>query len=122
MASLPSPALAGEGAEQSEAGEGSLRESHCREGPHPNPPPQERERGRTVLAAIVWLKPRSPLPWIKRIAQAVADQVERQHHKKNRQSRPNRHPRRVGQEALRGIEYAAPGGRGRLLAEPRLQP
>ena len=50
---------------------------------------------------------RSPLPRIERVAQAVADEVERQHHEEDRQSRPQRHPRRVGQEALRGVqEYA----------------
>ena len=37
--SSPLP-LAGEGAEQSEAGGGSLRESRRRKSPHPNPPPQ----------------------------------------------------------------------------------
>src|SRR3954464_4348135 len=59
----------------------------------------------------------SPFPWIERVAQAVADQVERQHHQENRQPRPDRHPRRVGEETLRGVEHAAPGWRGRLLAE-----
>src|SRR5258708_29255608 len=39
--------LAGEGAEPSEAGGGSLRESHRGESPHPNPPPPTRGRGRT---------------------------------------------------------------------------
>jgi len=41
-ASFPLP-LAGEGAEQSEAGGGCLRESDRRESPHPNPPPQAGE-------------------------------------------------------------------------------
>ena len=38
---------------------------------------------------------------IKRVAQAVADQVERQHHQKDRKPRPQRHPWRAGQETLR---------------------
>ena len=38
---------------------------------------------------------------IKRVAQAVADQVERQHHEKDRKPRPQRHPWRAGQETLR---------------------
>src|SRR4051794_71896 len=61
----------------------------------------------------------SALPRVQRIAQSVADQIERQHHQKNRKSRPNRHPWRVGEEALCGIEHAAPGGRRRLLTEPQ---
>src|SRR6202795_1200945 len=47
VAFFPLP-LAGEGAEQREAGGGSLRESQCGESPHPGPPPQARERGRTA--------------------------------------------------------------------------
>src|SRR5207248_6993479 len=35
----------------------------------------------------------------------------------DRKPRPDRHPGRVGEEALRRIEHRAPGRRGRLLAE-----
>src|ERR1700730_15085409 len=59
----------------------------------------------------------SPFAWIERVAQAVANQVERQHHQEYREARPQRHPWRVGQEALRCIEHAAPGWGRRLLAE-----
>ena len=54
---------------------------------------------------------------VERVAQAVAEQIERQHHEEDRKARPDRHPRRLGQEALRRVEHAAPGRRGRLLAE-----
>src|SRR6478609_1074930 len=42
------------------------------------------------------------------IAQAIADQVERQHREKNRKSRPDRHPGCVDQKTLRRIQHAAP--------------
>jgi hypothetical protein len=54
----PLPLFAGEGAEQSEAGGGSLRESHRRESPHPNPPPQARERGRIARGSGFMTSPR----------------------------------------------------------------
>src|SRR5205823_5273229 len=58
----------------------------------------------------------SSLPRIERVAQAVADQIERQHYEENREPRPYRHPWRIGQETLRGVEHAAPGRRRRLLS------
>jgi hypothetical protein len=59
----------------------------------------------------------SSLPRIQRVAQAVADQVERQHHKEDREPRPDRHPGGIGQEALGDVQHAAPGWRRRLLTE-----
>src|SRR5205085_2253630 len=59
----------------------------------------------------------SPLPWVERVAQAVADEVERQHREEDRKPRPYRHPRRGGQKALRRIQHAAPGRRRRLLPQ-----
>src|ERR1700720_2323868 len=65
-----------------------------------------------------WLAPLS-VPRIERVAQAVADEIERQHQQKNRQTRPYRHPRRVVDVVLGGVEHAAPRGSGRLLTEPQ---
>ena len=63
-----------------------------------------------------WLAPLS-VPWVERVAQAVADEIERQHQQKNRQTGPYRHPRRVVDVVLGGVEHAAPRGRRRLLTE-----
>src|SRR5262249_47303635 len=60
---------------------------------------------------------RSTRARIERVAQAVADQVEGKNSKKNCKPRPNRHPGRIDEETLGGIEHAAPRRRGRLLAK-----
>jgi peptide/nickel transport system permease protein len=51
------------------------------------------------------------------IAQPIAQEIERQNGQEDRNSRPDRHPGRAHQKALRGIEHAAPGRRRGLLAE-----
>ena len=61
----------------------------------------------------------SALLRVQRVAQAVAQHIERQDGEKDREARPDRHPRRVGQEALGGVEHRAPGRRRRLLAKPQ---
>src|SRR6516162_5254547 len=60
---------------------------------------------------------RSTRARIERVAQAVADQVEGKNGKKNCKPRPNRHPGRIDEETLGGIEHAAPRRRGRLLTK-----
>jgi len=45
---------------------------------------------------------------IERVAQPVAEQVERHHQTEDRQPRPNRHPGRVREEVLRRVEHATP--------------
>src|SRR5215475_14818812 len=60
---------------------------------------------------------RSTRARVERVAQAVADQVEGKNSKKNCEPRPNRHPGRIGEETLGGIEHAAPRRRGRLLTK-----
>src|SRR5882672_5309563 len=54
---------------------------------------------------------------IKRITQSIPEKVERKHQKENRQARPDRHPGRVVDVVLGGVQHAAPARRGRLLAE-----
>jgi hypothetical protein len=63
-----------------------------------------------------WLAPLS-MPGIERVAQAVADEIERQHQQKNGQTGPYRHPRCIVDVILGGIEHASPGRRRRLLAK-----
>ena len=58
-----------------------------------------------------------PPPRIQRVAQPVADQVERQHDQEDRQAGKHREPRRLRQEALRRVQHRAPGRRRRLLAQ-----
>ena len=48
---------------------------------------------------------------------AVAEQVEGQHQQEDREPRPDRHPRRLVDVVLRGVEHAAPARRRRLLAQ-----
>src|SRR6202035_2904599 len=52
--------------------------------PHPNPPPRRAGEGGAACSR----RKRLPLPRIERVAQAVADQIERQHHQEDCQSRP----------------------------------
>src|SRR5438477_561956 len=59
--------------------------------------------------------PPSSRAWIERVAQAIAEQVERQHGEENCQSRPDGHPRRIDQKPLRRIEHTPPRRRGWLL-------
>ena len=54
---------------------------------------------------------------IERVAQPVAQKVEAQHHEEDRDARPHRHPGRLAQEVLGGVEHRAPTWRRRLLAE-----
>src|SRR5687767_6951717 len=63
------------------------------------------------------LRTTSGVPRIERVAQPVAEQVERQHEDENRKPRPDRHPWRLLDVVLRGVEHAAPARRRRLLAE-----
>jgi hypothetical protein len=63
-----------------------------------------------------WLAPLS-VPRVERVAQAVADEIERQHQQKNGQTGPYRHPRCIVDVILGGIEHASPGRRRRLLAK-----
>src|SRR5262252_9674064 len=73
---------------------------------------------RNRVAAFMFLSPlRSNVARIERVAQSVAEQVERKHEQEDRQARPNGHPRRVVDVVLGAVEHAAPAGRGRLLAE-----
>ena len=72
---------------------------------------------RLPRAILLWPVPVQGEGAAARIAQAIANQIERQHRDKNRQSRPHRHPRLVDQKALRRVEHAAPGWGRRLLAE-----
>src|ERR1700693_2485803 len=60
---------------------------------------------------------RSPLsvPRIEGVAQAVTQQVEREHQQEDGNSRPYRHPGCVLDVVLGGVEHASPAGRGRLL-------
>jgi hypothetical protein len=58
-----------------------------------------------------------PMPRVERVAQAVADEIERQHQQKNGQTGPYRHPRCIVDVILGGIEHASPGRRRRLLAK-----
>jgi len=44
---------------------------------------------------------------IQRVAQAVAQQVERKHQQEDRQARPDRHPRRPIEIVARCVEHAA---------------
>src|SRR6516162_6414849 len=59
--------------------------------------------------------------WIERVAQPVAEQVERQHQAEDRQARPHRHPWRLTEEVARYVEHAAPARRRRLLAESEIR-
>ena len=57
-------------------------------------------------------------PRIEHIIEAVAEQVEADHDRHDGEARPHRHPWRLAKELARHVEHAAPGGRGRQLAEP----
>src|SRR6185437_1800249 len=57
-------------------------------------------------------------PRVERVAQPVAEEVEREHQEKDRQTRPHRDPGRLRDEMAGGVEHAAPARAGRLLAEP----
>jgi hypothetical protein len=50
----------------------------------------------------------SPRSRIERVSQPIADEIERQHGQEDRQSRPDRHPRRIDEKSLRRIQHAAP--------------
>src|ERR1700680_3681862 len=56
-----------------------------------------------------------PVPRVERVAQAVADEIERQHQQKNGHSGPYRHPRCIVDVVLGSVEHASPGGRRWLL-------
>src|SRR5437660_3780423 len=56
---------------------------------------------------------------IEDVAQPVPEHVEGQDDREDRQAGVERHPGRLRQIALRGIQHAAPRRRRRLLAEPR---
>src|SRR6478736_6853322 len=78
--------------------------------------------GRLCCKTIFTATPRREAPqstraWIERVAQAVADQVEGENSKKNCKPRPNRHPGRIDEETLGGVEHATPRRRGRLLTK-----
>src|SRR6185437_16789538 len=56
---------------------------------------------------------------VERVAQSVADEIERKNAQENGNARPYRHPRCIRQESLRGIEHRSPGWIGRLLAQAK---
>ena len=56
---------------------------------------------------------------IERVAQAVTEQVEREHGDENRHAGPQRHPGGIGHEALGRVQHGAPGGSGWLQAQPQ---
>src|SRR5262249_51569208 len=60
---------------------------------------------------------RSSRPRIERVAKPIADQIERKHGQEDGEPWPDRHPWRVDEKPLRGIEHAAPCGRRGLLAK-----
>src|SRR4051812_10797313 len=57
------------------------------------------------------------MPRIQRIAKSVPEEVEGKNEQENRQARPERHPRRLVDVVLGGVQHAAPARRRRLLAQ-----
>src|SRR5215468_5199930 len=54
---------------------------------------------------------------VERVAQPVTEEVEGEDDGEDRGAGPHRHPRRLVEEVLRGVEHAAPGWRRRLLTK-----
>ena len=54
---------------------------------------------------------------VERVAQPVAQKVEAQHHQEDRGAGLERHPGRLFEEVLGGVQHRAPGRRRRLLAQ-----
>src|SRR6266850_6822540 len=66
-------------------------------------------------------RPRSDLaddvPWIERVAQAVADEVDRYHREEDEEPGEERDPRRLVHVRGRVVQHVAPRRRGRLDAQ-----
>src|SRR6185295_14032585 len=74
-------------------------------------------RSASAAASVVVPEPEAPkmctrttlvIARVEDVAQAVAGEVERQRQQKDRQSRPVRHPRRLLEELLRGVQHRPP--------------
>src|SRR4051812_20016511 len=63
------------------------------------------------------IEKRLALARVERVAQSVSQQIEREHEQEDRQPWPYRHPRRVVDVVLRGVQHAAPARRRWLLSE-----
>src|SRR4051794_26442991 len=79
--------------------------------------PLSRARGR----GRGWGQNPSPQPRIERITQTVTEQVEAEDGDRDGDAGKDRHPRRGFEEAVAAIEHRAPGGRGRLIAQPEIR-
>src|SRR6266850_184318 len=72
---------------------------------------------RTITVSLGGSGHSSAVLRIQDVAQHVAEHVEGQDDREDRQARIKRHPWRLGQIALRGVQHAAPRRRRRLLAQ-----
>src|ERR1700730_11958385 len=71
----------------------------------------------SLYPMIEGLRSSLSVPRVERVAQAVAQQVEGKNQQEDRDSRPDRHPGRVLDVVLGGVEHASPAGRRWLLPE-----
>src|SRR5438445_8811131 len=74
---------------------------------------------RTITVSLARSRHASVMLGIEDVAQPVPEHVEGQDDREDRQPGVERHPGRLRQIALRGVEHAAPRWRRRLLAEPQ---